>query len=1249
MGDQRHAVAAGLDRVVGKLRNGEGSYDFVVGPAVRIVGYAGQAGTRKPEPSSAARLSLGNAEVWVPVPDEPGDAARGDAPVYLYGGAEYVLPHIRIFAAGDTQRYLTLADWLHAAFTVWRFPRSGRGTDRVTIVEQMAAVGSLQVEQVAEVIAEIVRYALLGSRPGDEYRPAIRVLGLRLPRRRMPVWLRKIGGGTKLARAVARRTVLTVSMGDDGLPRPSRAGRHRIDPTEEHDRGLDPVHTPEDKEKIRFVGYIGMGVGVREGKLVPPPGTGACLSSSTARVPFARFDAPRRLLMAANMQVQSMPLAKSELPVVRVPESGEDPPGVNLRVAFMGWRGWNHEDAWILSESAAAKLTACPEIVHTIPISAVECHPTIRVAVGQKVRRGEPLLTRFLSPTLLAPEMDGLIGLSPLECDFARLALPADAGVEARVAGEVVAVESWNLAPDTVCPVGRTSAATAARFRAVVQVRVRRDLPLREGDKLANRHGHKGVIGRILPDREMPCWQGEPLEALIDPISVLSRSNWGQLMEALAGAVVSSGGICDPHASREELLVQFHEKFPADAAAAPGQVMLTPPATGCGWMSGPRRTMAGLQFVMRLPKHAADLLSADVPRGGPVARRVRARLGEQGVWAGWAHGIGLVPQERTLSDGANALSGLLGAAGIEFTNQPDPKQLVLRRLPVSEPNAAGDEPWSVEEDRTALLERVRLKGGRLLLGRPLRDVYLPGRDELVEMAWVCIPPPEVRPPEPGLDGLDRDHELTRLSLEVIRRAVERQQGRRYRGKSSCESSELDRRCRQAIGQLARAAFVAAVGTSGQGYKDSVVGNLLRRPRSARSGRAVAAPAGLGEAGMELALDEVGLPAAVAAAAFHDPNITTDADLVRDGGERPWVWIKRDPILHRWGLLRLRARVVPGHAIRLPASLLRPLGADFDGDAVAVFYDLPLAGEPPGSPSAIGWDETLKRGVFFPSKQYVYGLELLAKNPSRRSQLDEELTSRGAPVWPEGDTLKAINNWVAAASQASERIGEWWQAVERHALLALADDPGMGLSLLAPDALGRLGVIRCGAAKQELFGPDAFAPGSEAYHAYAGESLGAFGGGPGTVGRDMIREVMVASAGEIGRFGNVPRRFIYSARTLDKEFVRAVHALSEQAIQRMLSVKADAACLKYKDYSKLVLKPLLKGEEPKYEELPGALGELVGSPEMRRVCRRISEGIAAEPDSWARWLSRPSKLSRLLAGGGDIGMPAEDPRVRVFFT
>src|SRR5262249_26693262 len=154
----------------------------------------------------------------------------------------------------------------------------------------------------------------------------------------------------------------------------------------------------------------------------------------------------------------------------------------------------------------------------------------------------------------------------------------------------------------------------------------------------------------------------------------------------------------------------------------------------------------------------------------------------------------------------------------------------------------------------------------------------------------------------------------------------------------------------------------ALGLGATGLRSSKR-SLLRRAvlgeRVSRSGRATISP------GPGLDLDEVALPRPLASAMLG--TSVADPDLVamfkRDG-----FWIKRDPVLHGWGLLPVRARVVDGETIRLPASLLKPMGADFDGDTVAVFSKIP--GGPPAErapwrcrPPALSWHPVSQEPMF----------------------------------------------------------------------------------------------------------------------------------------------------------------------------------------------------------------------------------------------------------------------------------------------
>jgi hypothetical protein len=176
------------------------------------------------------------------------------------------------------------------------------------------------------------------------------------------------------------------------------------------------------------------------------------------------------------------------------------------------------------------------------------------------------------------------------------------------------------------------------------------------------------------------------------------------------------------------------------------------------------------------------------------------------------------------------------------------------------------------------------------------------------------------------------------------------------------------------------------------------------------------------------------------------------------------------------------------------------------------------------------------------------------------------------------------------------------------------------------------VVQAGAAKDEVF--KEFGPGSEAYHAYEGDSLGVFRPTTETseTRRDLIAEVMVAAAAGTGRFGNVPRRLLYRAPTLNRDLVRAIHALSAEAYQRVLSVKAGSRPLPYEGFKEHVLRPLEQGCSPDCATMPPDLREFVGSTGVQKACELLCGRLESSPAAWLRWLYQPGKLGELLGEG-----------------
>jgi hypothetical protein len=1179
--------------------------------------------------------------------------------LFLHAGRLQVLPIIRLFeerrgdAKASPPEYLTLAAWLHDVFTRWQFPvlrRNEKWTPSAATLQGL--LGTSDPPLLLRTLARVIWFALFGARARSHCRLDRNTL-LFLPRQ--PRSLRPVVQ-TPMGEAAARGLVITArrlipdsgasasGTQPSGLPQPvPPARRYQMQPTQTPDWGLDPVHTPEGSN-IRYVGHLAVGARIEERLLVFPKDQ-LPLSVSTSRLPYAGHNDPRRLLMAANMQVHAIPLAEPEVPRVaswgtlptrpdrrghvgNVPHELRrqaepiDPPGVNLRVGYLAWQGWNHEDAWVISESAARKLRAAFRVVHTLLVRSVELPPRLLVAPGDQVDPGQKLLERRVAPALLVPSLEQLASLSGLDQIAALEPDPLDS---APCAGRVEAVETWNLYDRTGLPAHwHVPAHVPGLYRQVTRIHLCRELPLAVGDKLANRHGHKGIVGQILRDDEMPRWRDEPLEALIDPISVLNRSNWGQIVEALAGASTSAGESLEAGSHSVADILARARALNADAQ---GRWLIEPPVLG-NWLKQPVAALAGVTFVMRMPQTAGDHLP---PR--------RQRFGEMDQWALWAHSVADPSACQRTAPGEDAKEGepadrwrrLLYQAA--FKAQANRAGLSIRELRLNRPPPRSARPVDIEGhtlpelfDALESLEEPHV----VLIDPPVTEVSLPGPHgqpaRKATVRWVPICPSQDRPRQVHPDGSAEDHELTRCLRRVLRAIV-------YRRGDERAATHKEARARHAIQALLRTAYHLAVGLTPAGSKRSYLRRrVLGRPLPA-SGRALIAPAGT----LGLGLDEVGLPPALVRAIAAKGSAPAD-----------WVWIKRDPVLHRWGFLPVRWREIPGQTLRLPASILGPMGADFDGDSMAVFGHLAgLVGSPEAvRPSALAWDGLLERGMFFPGKQYLFGLYLLTRAPAKLQALGDELKQAGAPSWPEAAELRqALDAWLQAAVRAQPR-GQWWAILERHALEGLAGDPGMGVGLMELGALGRLAVVTCGAAKSDLFAPDAESSRENLERILAGAGLEIYRPAP-SAGRepaDPIAAIMAAARASVGLFGGALRRLLFRARGVSAEWVRQAQAVTEQATQKVLSVKAGQRPLPYRDFERLLAGPATASP-------PGGstLHELYMALDKAGVWQRIHEQTSPETPSWLMFLHQPYRLAELVrrSPGRVLRLPYGDLRASAF--
>src|SRR5206468_3242846 len=87
----------GLDGLAARLEEAGVPIELEVGDGETVIGRRGEAGSRQPLPSNVARLEAGGGQAWLPAPRDPAAPSAGDAPIYLVGGAEYVLPTVRLF------------------------------------------------------------------------------------------------------------------------------------------------------------------------------------------------------------------------------------------------------------------------------------------------------------------------------------------------------------------------------------------------------------------------------------------------------------------------------------------------------------------------------------------------------------------------------------------------------------------------------------------------------------------------------------------------------------------------------------------------------------------------------------------------------------------------------------------------------------------------------------------------------------------------------------------------------------------------------------------------------------------------------------------------------------------------------------------------------------------------------------------------------------------------------------------------
>ncbi|MHB8917855.1 MAG: DNA-directed RNA polymerase subunit beta, partial [Desulfocucumaceae bacterium] len=346
-------------------------------------------------------------------------------------------------------------------------------------------------------------------------------------------------------------------------------------------------------------------------------------------------------------------------------ERGELALGRNILVAFMPWEGYNYEDAILVSEKAVkedyftsihieeyecdARDTKLgpEEITRDIPNVGEEILKDLDdrgiIRVGAEVRPGDILVGKVTpkgETELTAEErlLRAIFGEKAREVRDTSLRVPHGES------GKVVDVKVFSRDNGDELPPG---------VNHLVRVYIAQKRKISEGDKMAGRHGNKGVIARILPEEDMPFLpDGTPIEIVLNPLGVPSRMNLGQVLESHLGWAANALGyyVATPvfnGALEGDILDALKEaSLPVN-----GKITLYDGRTGEPFDNP---ITVGYVYMLKLAHLVDDKIHArstgpyslvtQQPLGGK-AQFGGQRFGEMEVWALYAYGAAYTLQE----------------------------------------------------------------------------------------------------------------------------------------------------------------------------------------------------------------------------------------------------------------------------------------------------------------------------------------------------------------------------------------------------------------------------------------------------------------------------------------------------------------------------------------------------------------------------------------------------------------------------
>jgi len=433
-------------------------------------------------------------------------------------------------------------------------------------------------------------------------------------------------------------------------------------------------------------------------------------------------------------------------------------------------------------------------------------------------------------------------------------------------------------------------------------------LDVRPGDKISNRHGTKGVIGRVVPDDEMPkLADGTPVELVCSSIALHTRLNFGQIREALMSRIARAEGepaIVPPfHAPTDD---EIRERLRKAGLLENGMEHLTVQGKTLDYPSVAGWVYWGLTNHKAEYKVHAGVIS-DCNRQGQLEYQA---LRDMGCFANIASYFNTCSGER---EDAEEFAEAVESGPVAQRGAPSPRMArLIERLA-----AAG---IRAELNANGLSFALASPDGGLKLARPLAHPWLPGH---------AISEVGVFPDMPHYGPMVE-------ASAALQRAID----------SGAPASLADTAAASLQARLDEYLNAMLVPPADLYRRDWQAAELRFGNRVMFSGRTVLAP------GWDLRLDQIGLAEKIAWTMFGPLVIREIGDRAQVENRteaaaraldeimaRSWVILTRAPVLTPTGLIAFHPVRIPDDVIRIHPAVAFLMNGDFDGDQAAVFLPI----------------------------------------------------------------------------------------------------------------------------------------------------------------------------------------------------------------------------------------------------------------------------------------------------------------------